>query len=47
MSWTLQDSAVTPYLSICRAAAQGSDFFKTFIICITGNGYNFFPFFTR
>ena len=30
MSWTLQDSAVTPYLSICRAAAQGSDFFKTF-----------------
>ena len=22
-------------------------FFKTSIICITGNGYNFFPFFTR
>ena len=30
MSWTLQDSAVTPYLSACRAAAQGSDFFKNF-----------------
>ena len=30
MSWTLQDSAVTPYLQACRAAAQGSDFFKTF-----------------
>ena len=30
MSWTLQDSAVVPYLSACRAAAQGSDFFKGF-----------------
>jgi len=30
MSWTLQESAVTPYLSACRAAAQGSDFFKNF-----------------
>ena len=30
MSWTLQDSAVTPYLQACRAAAQGSDFFKNF-----------------
>ena len=30
MSWTLQDSAVNPYLSACRAAAQGSDFFKIF-----------------
>ena len=30
MSWTLQESAVTPYLQACRAAAQGSDFFKTF-----------------
>ena len=30
MSWTLQDSAVTPYLQVCRAAAQGSDFFKGF-----------------
>ena len=30
MSWTLQDSAVTPYLQACKAAAQGSDFFKTF-----------------
>jgi len=30
MSWTLQDSAVTPYLNACRAAAQGSDFFRGF-----------------
>ena len=30
MSWTLQDSAVVPYLSACRAAAQGSDFFRGF-----------------
>tara|TARA_R100000742_G_C4250944_1_gene69277 strand:+ start:158 stop:916 length:759 start_codon:yes stop_codon:yes gene_type:complete len=30
MSWTLQESAVTPYLNACRAAAQGSDFFKNF-----------------
>ena len=30
MSWTLQDSAVIPYLNACQAAAQGSDFFKTF-----------------
>ena len=30
MSWTLQDSAVTPYLQACAAAAQGSDFFKGF-----------------
>jgi putative sugar O-methyltransferase len=30
MSWTLQDSAVNPYLQACRAAAQGSDFFKGF-----------------
>ena len=30
MSWTLQDSAVTPYLQACAAAAQGSDFFNGF-----------------
>ena len=30
MSWTLQESAVTPYLSACAAAAQGSDFFRGF-----------------
>ena len=30
MSWTLQESAVTPYLQACRNAAQGSDFFKNF-----------------
>ena len=30
MSWTLQDSAVMPYLQACRAAAQGSDFFRNF-----------------
>ena len=30
MSWTLQESAVTPYLQACRAAAQGSDFFRNF-----------------
>lgn len=30
MSWTLQDSAVIPYLNACQAAAQASDFFKTF-----------------
>ena len=30
MSWTLQDSAVTPYLQACAAAAQASDFFKGF-----------------
>ena len=30
MTWTLQDSAVMPYLQACRAAAQGSDFFRNF-----------------
>ena len=30
MSWTLQDSAVVPYLQACRAASQGSDFFRGF-----------------
>ena len=30
MSWTLQDSAVVPYLQACRAASQGSYFFRGF-----------------
>lgn len=30
MSWTLQDSAVMPYLQVCHAAAVNSDYFNTF-----------------
>lgn len=30
MTWTLQQSAIDSYLSACRSAAQGSDFFKGF-----------------
>tara|TARA_B100000287_G_C20614426_1_gene773417 strand:+ start:105 stop:866 length:762 start_codon:yes stop_codon:yes gene_type:complete len=29
-TWTLQDEAANPYLTICRVAAQSSDAFKTF-----------------
>ena len=30
MSWTLQDSAVMPYLQVCHAAAVNSDYFDNF-----------------
>ena len=30
MSWTLQESAVAPYLQACMAAARSSDFFRGF-----------------
>ena len=30
MSWTLQDSAVMPYLEVCHAAAVNTDYFNNF-----------------